>query len=249
MKCPLLVPLFLTLFLTVNGQDPDFKFIHKQFLNELHSSEPSTEKRYLPHALAIIDGAFHHKSGTISSEIKRFAERNSGLKKYRTKEVVRHNKDHFYEAGLLKAKSGKKYVYIIAWKWGEGRWNKELEIIQSKNRFSKSTTDGIDEARKKWVDLSNAHDPETLIREVYSSEPSYFNGGTLYVGENSIIDKYQYMKRDNWTISLTPIYIVQPQTDLFYEIGRYKSSGVGHYVLIWERQDSGTWQASFDFNF
>ena len=100
-----------------------------------------------------------------------------------------------------------------------------------------------------WMKYSNAHDHAQLIEVVYSPEAVYVNGGRVDVGRKEIIDRYVYMSNPNWEIQLIPLKQLNVQDDILFEIGRYESTGMGHYLIVWEKQESGTWQACLYFNF
>jgi hypothetical protein len=176
------------------------------------------------------------KAAPILHQQRLFLQENSKNKRY-------------FELLSHQTTSGKYYYSIIAWRNINGKWQRELEVLDEKT--TKNANDypkGIDEARQKWIDYSNAHQPKQLVKNVYTKDAIYFNGGKVTKGTSAIAERYSYMKNDKWQIDLTAKCVTMVQPNLAYEIGEYKSTGIGHYILIWKKVGK-KWQAVFDFNF
>lgn len=165
-----------------------------------------------------------------------------------TKSTVLHRQNNFFEIGEYVFEKA-QYGFIVGWKKVGEDWMKEIEILFKKDTESAVDVAEIDAARKKWVDLSNAHDHGALIREVYTPDGIYVNQGKVDKGTDQIIERYAYMSNPTWKIQLYPKELMAVQQGIFYEIGEYVSNGKGHYVIIWEKQENGEWQACLDFNF
>lgn len=172
------------------------------------------------------------------------------LVEQRTKAVVRHDDSHYFEMGYYKfgEKDPTIYAYTTAWKAVDGKWLRELEVVQPLFEQQEVQARNIDRARELWVERSNAHDHEKLVSQSYASDGYYVNQGRYYKGTEAISERYSYMSQPNWEIDLTPISVMKVQNELVYELGEYKSSGTGHYLIVWEKQGQW-WKVLLDFNF
>jgi hypothetical protein len=82
------------------------------------------------------------------------------------------------------------------------------------------------------MQLSNSHNHRALIEQSYTKNAIYFNNGKIDQGTEEIVTRYAYMSNPKWKIELTPIQLLSVQEDLVYEIGEYRSGGVGHYFIL-----------------
>lgn len=172
------------------------------------------------------------------------------LVEQRTQAVVRHDDTHYFEMGYYKfsEKDPTIYAYTTAWKLVEDQWLRELEVVQPLFEQQEANTREIDRARELWVERSNAHDHEKLVSQSYASDGYYVNQGKHYRGTEAISERYSYMSQPNWQIELTPVSVMKVQNEMVYELGQYRSNGVGHYIIIWEKQGEW-WKVLLDFNF
>ncbi len=155
---------------------------------------------------------------------------------------------HVMEIGILEDQDGKmQYVSLTGWRNDDDRLRKECEFIWKADGVNLVHDPLIDKKRAEWVDWSNKHQPKELVENVYSSTALYYNNGQLSRGK-TIIDRYGYMNREQWSIELIPGKILMLSKDRAFEIGRYRSSGLDQYMLIWEKTGS-EWRVIFDFNF
>jgi len=184
----------------------------------------------------------------IQEQLEHLIKTEGKIKSTETKGTVLQKENNYFSLGYYVFEKA-QYGFIIGWKKVGEDWLKEIEILFQKDKESTVDVAEIDAARKKWVDLSNAHNHETLIKEVYTPDGIYVNQGKVDKGTDQIIERYAYMSNPNWKIQLYPKELLQVQADIFYEIGEYVSNGKGHYVIIWEKQENGEWQACLDFNF
>ena len=190
-------------------------------------------------------------SGAVKAQIQRFRAEYGEIVSLRVKGSTRGKDGHFMQTGIFRTSSGKqkKHAFIWAWRKTPEGYIQEVAYVFPGRRNTKAGMHLIDHQRDKWEDYSNGHDPEGLITQVYTSDACYFNGGRLFRGQNEIIKRYAYMKRDTWSISLTANTVWRSDKDRILEIGTYQSTGDGQYMIIWERQDDGSWGIAFDFNF
>lgn len=172
------------------------------------------------------------------------------LVEQRTHSIVRQDNDRYLEAGYYQfsEEDPSVYVYTIAWRQVDGRWLRELEVVQPLFNQSEMPKREIDQARDLWVKRSNAHDHQALVSRSYAADGFYVNQGRFHQGAEAISEQYRYMSQPNWQIELEPISVVPVQAGLAFELGQYRSNGVGHYLIVWEKQVA-QWQVLLDFNF
>lgn len=172
------------------------------------------------------------------------------LVEQRTSAVVRQDDSHYMELGYYKFSEQEPtiYAYATAWKQVNGNWLRELEVVQLLFEQQEVNTGEIDRARKLWVERSNAHDHEALVSLSYTSDAFYVNQGQSHQGTAAISERYSYMSQPNWQIELTKKSLMKVQNDLAFELGQYQSNGIGHYLIIWEKQGKD-WMVLLDFNF
>ncbi|MEL6733969.1 MAG: DUF4440 domain-containing protein [Bacteroidota bacterium] len=108
---------------------------------------------------------------------------------------------------------------------------------------------GIEAARKKWMELCNAHDPAQLVAQVYTEDAFYFNHKPPIRGTQAITEEYQYMAQPDYNLTLMPIYLMPVQSDLAYEIGQCTGSYGGKYAIVWKKVASGEWKVLLDSNY
>ncbi len=203
---------------------------------------------YLAHGGLFLEGQFHHGAASIGPPLEAWRTTSGDIRKVRTEAAAAHGPQHYFEMGQYRLGNQERHAYVIAWKKVDDQWLREFEVIDPKTTGS-TVPPGITQARTKWVELSNAHDHGKLVEEIYTADAIYFNNGQVDQGTLPISQRYAYMSSPNWHISLHPIHVMPVQDDLCYEIGKYVSNGEGHYLLIWQKQVDGHWQALLDFNF
>ncbi len=184
-----------------------------------------------------------------------FAEYVNKIKKQKTLHAVKDKDGKILEIGYIKTKSQSNFAYVTAWQNGADGLCKEVHLVYPlAGEFNlpiknKAHDTNIDQARDLWVELSNSHRPSKLIKLLYTEDALYFNQGKTYKGFLGIDPKYAYMSNKNWDIELFAEHVLQVSESRALEIGYYKSSGKGHYILVWEKDVEGTWKVLFDFNF
>lgn len=205
-------------------------------------------KYYWSKATLFLSNEIYTEKEQIQEQLKQLIKTEGKITSIETKSTVLHRHNNFFEIGFYVFEKA-SYGFLIGWKKVGEDWLKEIEILFHQAKVSTVDISEIDAARKKWVDLSNAHDHGALIREVYTADGIYVNQGKVDKGTDQIIERYAYMSNPDWKIQLYPKEFLQVQAGIFYEIGEYVSNGKGHYVIIWEKQKNGAWQACLDFNF
>lgn len=208
------------------------------------------EKHYLSIGGIFTQNNIYIKSKGITKALKKLQKKASPILHQQQLYLQENRKDkRYFELVSHQTTSGKYFYSIIAWRHINGKWQRELEVIDEKTiKNANDYPKGIDAARQKWIDYSNAHQPLKLVKTVYTKDATYFNGGKVSKGTAAIAERYGYMKNEQWQIDLTAKCVTMVQPNLAYEIGEYKSTGIGHYILIWKKVGKH-WKAVLDFNF
>ncbi len=221
------------------------------------AKEFNQDKLYLPildfyHPDAGIDygdGLYHSRNDIYLTLINLKAE----SKNIESVQIVASDKgrnNDIMEIGLFKSTTSKaSYYFMTGWKFENNVYLKEMEFIRKYENPKKEDLKGITKSRIEWMKYSNAHAPADLINNVYTSETQYYNNGHLSEGRSELIQRYDYMSSNNWSIELIPVKTVQLSDHLAFEIGTYISNGQGQYMLVWEKGDDDIWRVAFDFNF
>jgi ketosteroid isomerase-like protein len=153
-----------------------------------------------------------------------------------------------YESGYLTTDNQETFSYLTVWNNKNGAWKRELEAIARKTANDNSS-ELVNAAREKWMQLCNAHAPAQLIEQVYASDAYYYNRGRLLKGWEQITGEYKYMNDPAYQLTLTPKAIQLVQPDMVYEIGKCSGSYGGHYVIRWQKQEAGDWRVTLDTNY
>ncbi len=143
------------------------------------------------------------------------------------------------------------YTSITAWRQKDSVLVREFMVIYDQTDVPQPhlLANQIDTYRAEWVRLSNAHNHENLVQNLYAPRSYYFNNWRLAEGTAAISERYAYMSNPRWQITLHPLWVKAVQPKLVFEVGQYRSSGVGHYIIIWQQQTDDRWQVLLDFNF
>ncbi|MEM6805433.1 MAG: hypothetical protein AAF696_28805, partial [Bacteroidota bacterium] len=194
-------------------------------------------------------GEIFDKKGIIYSKMLIYRSQLKPILSYEPLALIAQKQNNYFDMGYYVTEEG-KYAAITGWKRLKGRWLREIQILYPlEKEIVEHSEKIIKEYAAKWVKYSNAHDHAKLIEEVYSPDAVYANGGKVYAGRKEIVDRYAYMSNPSWQIELFPLKQLALSDHILFEIGRYESNGIGHYVIVWEKQESGKWQACLDFNF
>lgn len=149
-----------------------------------------------------------------------------------------------YEVRELNTETGMRYLqFTVVGKDGK----REVEYLERRDG-KKVDRKGIDEARKRWMDLCALHDADKLVAEMYVENALYYNHKPFVVGVEAIAKTYQYMNRQAYSLTLTPIFVEAISRDLALEIGQCSGTYGGKYVLLWRRVENGKWKILFDTN-
>lgn len=248
MKETLLLLASLSLFLSCGTKTPAVSVPQ-----EKTSPLPAqfSKEGFTPDGALFTNGKIYQDAWEIKNLLDAAELNNRMVLSRATLQKLPHDSTHYYEIGHYKSMEAgiNQFAFIIAWEKLGTEWLKELEVLYPAHDNPKGNPFLISKARDEWMFFSNDHNPEGLVNEVYATDAVYFNNGTIYTGRQSITQKYQYMAKPSWQIKLSPEKVLAVRDDIYFEIGSYQSSGHGHYLLVWEKQNQDSWQAILDFNF
>lgn len=221
------------------------------WVNTLNQSDAEALANYYWESAGLLWGRnFFQDANPVATQWTNWQPGLGTLVEQRTQAVLKHDDSHYFEMGYYKfsEKDPTIYAYATAWKLVDGDWLREMEVVQPLFEQQGVQEREIDRARELWVERSNAHDHEVLVKQSYAADAYYVNQGQHYQGTAAISDKYSYMSQPNWEIQLTAKSVMKVQNELVFELGEYRSGGIGHYLIIWEKQGD-KWKVLLDFNF
>lgn len=161
--------------------------------------------------------------------------------------IANRDSSYYYEMGHFKLINGEKYGYVRVWVVSSGGRQVELEFSARQSDFSPALVE-IDKRRQEWIQLCNAHNAAALINELYAENTMYYNHKPLVVGRPGLIQDYQYMNRESYSLNLTPVKTEQVNDRIVLEIGQCNGSYNGKYIIIWKKSDLGKWEVFLDSN-
>ena len=176
-----------------------------------------------------------------------FAKSNGNVESYQKNFSIKVSSVLAYEIGEIHTISATFSVMFLKRKIDESESEIELLTIYKKVDSIGKLAE-IDQSRKEWMELCNAHKAEELVTEKYTSDAYYYNRGRLLQGTKSIIQEYGYMNRASYSLKLTPKHVVFVTPNIVYEIGQCSGSYLNPYMLLWEKQADGNWQVRMDSN-
>lgn len=233
-------------FPVLNAQE-DFQQLHESWIKDFNEGKYS--EQFWENASLFLKGEVFDTKDAIYGKLLIYRSELKNIIAYEPLALISQKQNNYFDMGYYTTSTG-KYAAITGWKRLKGSWLREIQIIYPLEKGqAKASTEIIKEYAAKWMKYSNAHDHAKLIEEVYSPDAVYANGGKVYMGRKEIIDRYAYMSNSSWQIELFPLKQLEVNDDILFEIGRYESNGIGHYVIVWKKQASGEWQACLDFNF
>lgn len=148
--------------------------------------------------------------------------------------------------GTYTTAKGLKVSSIIGWRKDEV-WIKAFEALEERSVHMPYAKEDIDLLRSSWELYSNQHRPDLIVQNIFAANGRYFYNGFENKGKQ-ITEAYGYMRDESYSIDLTPKKVYQVTESLIYEIGIYRTTGAGLYLLIWTK-DEDSWKLLLDFNF
>ncbi|HCX22499.1 MAG: hypothetical protein CMB80_17795 [Flammeovirgaceae bacterium] len=156
------------------------------------------------------------------------------------------NDRYSYEIGSF-VSGEKEFTQLLIWSNQDSVVKRDFEFIAVKESVTK-IPDEIDSVRNLWMELSNAHQPENLVKSTYHEKALYYNHRPMIVGVEDIARTYDYMNNPGYQLTLEPILIEPVNESLIFEIGQCSGSYGGKYILVWQRNDQGDWKILLDSN-
>lgn len=162
--------------------------------------------------------------------------------------LARENRGYHYEIGGFTTAKQQEFKHLLILKQQGDTLRRELEFIAKVAPTDSALLTEIDERRKEWMRLCNAHNAENLVKNLYTADAMYYNHKPLIVGHEGIAKDYQYMNREQYTLTLTPIIVEPVNEQLVYEVGQCSGSYGGKYMLVWQKDEAGQWAVLMDSN-
>ncbi len=153
----------------------------------------------------------------------------------------------FYELGAFTDANQQKYQHLIIWQMKGAARVSVFEFVAPQLEAVEDY-EALDKRRALWMELCNRHEVQQLIDNLYEEETLYFNHRPLLKGRAALVKAYQYMKAENYQLSLLPSVVRQVSPDFIFEIGQCAGTYQGKYILIWQRNEQGQWNIFIDSN-
>ncbi len=184
----------------------------------------------------------------MTTYLQGFKKNHGALADRKSAYRVSVNQQLDYEIGTLKTEKGGLFAALLIWIKQNG---KEQILLQAQYEKSsdREVPQGITEARENWVKLCNAKDVSKLVGELYTDDAIYYNRGRILVGHEQLTQEYSYMASPSYSLQLTPKHVELVSDDLAFEIGRCSGSYPLPYMLIWKKQEDGSWKVYLDSNY
>lgn len=200
-------------------------------------------------ALIISESGLVRGNKDVQSFVSKFNQSNGSSLSYQSNYSVQVNALLDYEIGEIEASGQTFSVMFIKRKDDESGPKIEFLVIYKMGDPGGETESIINQRRKEWVELCNAHNAGKLVKELYTKDAYYYNRGRLLQGTDAISKEYSYMNSSGYSLNLTPKHSVFVTDDITYEIGRCSGSYPLPYMLLWKRLEDGTWKVLMDSNY
>ena len=215
-------------------------------IGQVIDDEPDFFKRLGDKSLILHAEGMSRGSEQINSYISNFYEAEGDVKVYKKEFDIAVSPILSYEIGMIQTQNS---TYSVMFLKRKDRPNKDIEFLvihkQSETKNSPST---IDDARNLWMKLCNQHKAAELVKRVYTEDAYHYNRGRLLQGTKDITQEYGYMNNERYSLQLTPKKVTLVDPDTAYEIGQCSGSYNKPYMLLWKRQEDGSWQVLMDSN-
>ena len=196
-------------------------------------------------ALILAEGEVIKEPKKVDQFVSDFSSKNGSNYTFDRKFSIDVNANLSYEIGELKADESSFSVMYL-----KNMPNAKIELLVIyESQETESPISDIDQRRAEWMELCNAKKVGELVKNLYTSDAYYYNRGRLLSGTKAISSEYGYMNSPSYTLKLSPKHIEVISSDIVFEIGRCSGSYPLPYMLLWQKQNDGTWQILMDSNY
>lgn len=210
----------------------------------------SAKLEYHPEVVGISANGLTQGWDAMKSYLKEFEnEQGARVNSESLKRIAVHQRMDF-EIGAFETDKGNRFANISIWVKGDDSSKRILEAIyETASNENNNVIVEIAMARKKWVELCNAHDAEKLVIELYTEDAIYYNRGRLLIGREKLSAEYNYMNNPSYSLDLTPSHLLKVTDEMVFELGMCSGSYNLPYLLIWKKEADGNWRIYFDSNY
>jgi len=154
-------------------------------------------------------------------------------------------RDISYQVGEFGSSNKSSYKYICI---QEQNGLRALDFYAKADQDHQGNLEEIDVARAEWMRLCNQHNAAELVKQLYTDNAIYYNHKPVLTGFTSISKEYSYMNNPEYSLKLVPLIVQPVNPKIVFEIGQCSGSYNGKYVLVWEKEEKGTWKILLDSN-
>lgn len=214
--------------------------------NSLRSVE-SLQDAYVSRAIHINEqGEVLNGSESISNYwVEKGIEVVSADLIFETNAVYRDNL--IYKIGSIKTIDESEYFHLLIEEVGNSTSQRKLEFISEKGSTDIDLSI-IDQRRVEWIEYCNSHDAEGLVENLYTENAVYYNHRPVITGREALTQTYQYMNSPRYSLNLTPLHVEVVNESIIFEIGQCDGSYNGKYILVWQKDEDGSWSILMDSN-
>lgn len=220
---------------------------HKEWIDLFNSSSDDLNKLYYQKPVFITPGLKAIADAPAADMYAQLRKSTGAVLSAKSVKWVAASPTIDYEIVEMEAAGGKSLKQLIIWrKTGNGLLRELEATFPSERQISKDTA--IDEAREKWMELCNKHLPAQLVAQVYTPDAIYYNHKPVVTGTTAISREYGYMASPQYNLKLAPLHLEMVSPTMAFELGQCSGSYGGKYVLIWVRNEEGSWRVALDSN-
>lgn len=152
-----------------------------------------------------------------------------------------------YEISERIYENGDNHKALVIW---QAKSAQNLRVFEFSAKINPSNIDltEIDRRRAQWIELCKQNDAQKLIQELYTENTLYYNHKPLVEGRERLVNEYQYMNNENYSLTLSPIIVEPVNQNFVLEISQCAGSYNGKYILIWRKEKDGQWRIFIDSN-
>lgn len=239
---------FLSLFIMINciiACKPSADKVSDDTMGQQSFKLKTIQSTYDTSAYLIID------DGDILNDIDEIDTYNRAMPSYGevtdTSFLAHVKRKIKYSVSDRRYENGAEQKRLTIWQsFDDGQVRKVLEYVADHKEVDLYID--LDDLRDQWMQICSKHNPDSLVRTMYSDNTLYYNHKPLVRGQEALIEEYAYMANKNYQLQLTPEYVEQVNANTIYEIGQCSKSYNGKYILVWKKNDQDEWKIFLDSN-